>query len=387
MSTTTPNKSTTAHVLEPQPQQRLFIRWIVICVFVLSNVLNFVDRLLLAASAPAVRNDLGLSNFEYGSAVSVFSITYALMAPVAGLVVDRVGLTIGAILAVGVWSVGGISTGFVTSLTGLMLCRAVLGLGEAASLPFLSKANATFLPVAQWGLAGAVGAIALTVGSVSAPLLTAAFAPSWRAPFILAGVLGIVWILLWILTARTLGASLRPQNEMTAESRQTVPELLRDRRMWLVVLAYPLVSIVFIVWQNWTTVFLVQQYGLAPQVANRAFAWIPPIFATAGGFFNGWLVYRWIRQGKQPITARTLACKYAAPLFLISLTIPYLPTPSLAIAAVAVALFACQMVISSLVILPIDLWGPGRAAFGISLLACSFSLLQTFVSPLIGGSV
>jgi ACS family hexuronate transporter-like MFS transporter len=359
-------------------------RWIVVGVFVLSNVLNFVDRLLLASSAPAIRGELHLSNFDYGRVVSVFSIAYAFMAPIAGLVVDRLGLTLGAVLAVGLWSIAGIGTGFVSNVGELMLCRAILGMAEAASLPFLSKANATFLPTSEWGLAGAAGAVALTVGSVSAPLMTASFSPSWRSPFVLTGALGFVWILVWTLTARSLKRLPAYSARRLETPGKSVRELLKDARIWRVIVAYPLVSIVLIVWQNWTTLFLVQQFHLSPQLANQEFAWIPPIFATAGGFFNGWLVYRWIRSGMIPISARALVCKWAAPLFAVSLAIPYLETATMAIAGVAAALFACQIVISSLVILPIDLWGPSRAAFGISLLACSFSLLQTFVSPLIG---
>jgi len=43
--------------------------------------------------------------------------------------------------------------------------------------------------------------------------------------------------------------------------------------------------------------------------------------------------------------------------------------------------------VGSLNIMPIDMFGPGRAAFTMSLLACSYSLMQTFVSPLVGASV
>ena len=44
-------------------------------------------------------------------------------------------------------------------------------------------------------------------------------------------------------------------------------------------------------------------------------------------------------------------------------------------------------VIGSLNVIPLDLFGPGRAAFSMSLLGCAYSLMQTFVSPLIGSSV
>jgi sugar phosphate permease len=144
---------------------------------------------------------------------------------------------------------------------------------------------------------------------------------------------------------------------------------------------------VFILWLNWTTVYLVQVHHLTQTAANRNFAWIPPIFGTLGGLFSGLLAFRWIRRGMDALQARVRICILCAPLFVITAVIPYLHSASLAIAAVALSLFACQSVIGSLNVIPLDLFGLGRAAFSISLLGCAYSLMQTFVSPLIGSSV
>src|SRR5207249_4271830 len=68
------------------------LRWIVLSIFVLSTALNYLDRLLLAALAPTLKSEFQLSNTQYGGLISVFSIVYAVMAPVAGWFIDRVGL-------------------------------------------------------------------------------------------------------------------------------------------------------------------------------------------------------------------------------------------------------------------------------------------------------
>jgi len=359
--------------------------WLAVGVFILSNVLNFLDRQVLAAVAPTLRQAFHLSNTQYGALVSAFSLAYALMTPFAGLFVDRVGLSAGVVSAISVWSLAGMSTGLVRTYPGLLASRAALGLGEACSLPFLSKANASYLPAAEWGLANAAGSVAVTLGSIAAPLLVARVSPlyGWRSAFLISGALGFVWILLWWLTARRIPA--RPQ----AASSPTVPlrQVLRDRRFGGVVAAYALIMTVFILWLNWTTIYLVQQHHLTQTAANRSFAWIPPIFLALGGLFNGWLAFRWIRRGMDGLHARMRICLLCAPFFLISALVPYLPSPALAIGAICLALFTCQTVISSLNVIPLDLFGPGRAAFSISLLACAYSLMQTFVSPLIGASV
>jgi len=68
-----------------------WLRWLVLSVFVVSTALNYLDRLLLAALAPTLKSEFHLSNTQYGGVISVFSIVYALAAPVAGWFIDRVG--------------------------------------------------------------------------------------------------------------------------------------------------------------------------------------------------------------------------------------------------------------------------------------------------------
>jgi ACS family hexuronate transporter-like MFS transporter len=362
------------------------LRWLAIGVFVLANVLNFLDRQVLAAVAPTLKQTFHLSNTQYGTLVSAFSLAYAVTTPFAGLFVDRIGLNAAVITAIAMWSAASISTGAVTGYGGLLISRASLGLGEACALPILSKANASYMRPSEWGLANAAGSVTLTIGSVAAPLLVAWVAPSygWRSVFVISGSLGLLWLVLWWFTARRI-----PTTRTAAVASLLVPlrKVLRDRRLLGVAIAYPLVMTVFILWLNWTTVYLVQEHHMTQMAANQNFAWIPPIFGTLGGLFSGWLAFHWIRRGMDALQARVRICILCAPLFIVTAIIPYLHSASLAIAAVALSLFACQSVIGSLNVIPLDLFGLGRAAFSISLLGCAYSLMQTFVSPLIGASV
>jgi MFS family permease len=182
------------------------LRWIAISVFVLMNVLNFLDRGLLSANGPTVKSEFTLSNTQYAEMISAFSIIYALVAPFAGALLDRMGLTRTVGAAVVTWSLGSAATGITRTFRGLLLSRAVLGVGEAAALPCLSKASALYLPPAEWGLANAVGSITVTAGIVAAPLLAAIMSPryGWRSAFILSGVLGIIWVALWLFSSRLI---------------------------------------------------------------------------------------------------------------------------------------------------------------------------------------
>src|SRR5258706_235994 len=121
---------------------RIPLRWIAIGIFAFFSTLNYLDRQLLAAAAPAVKSEFHIGNTEYGQLISVFSIVYAFMAPLAGLFIDRVGLNAGVSIAVLVWSIAGAATGLTNSFRGLMACRAVLCVAEAAGIPCFRKSKA-----------------------------------------------------------------------------------------------------------------------------------------------------------------------------------------------------------------------------------------------------
>lgn len=102
---------------------------------VLSTALSFVDRQVLAALAPLLKDEFHLTNEGYGYIVSAFSIAYAICAPAAGLLIDRVGLNVGITAAVGLWSVAGVATSFAGGLGSLLACRAALGVAEYSQTP------------------------------------------------------------------------------------------------------------------------------------------------------------------------------------------------------------------------------------------------------------
>jgi len=102
------------------PRAPLPGRWFVISIFFLSSSINYLDRQSLATLAPLFRAEFQLTNADYGWIVAAFSLTYAAAAPFAGLAIDRIGLNRGISLAIGLWSLAGIATGFTRGLTGLV---------------------------------------------------------------------------------------------------------------------------------------------------------------------------------------------------------------------------------------------------------------------------
>ena len=361
------------------------LRWLVLSVFVLSTALNYLDRLLLAALAPTLKSEFHLSNAQYGGVISVFSIVYALTAPVAGWFIDRVGLNAGITVSMAVWSAAGMATGWTRSFGGLLASRTVLGIGEAAGIPCAGKANGVYLQPRELAFGTALNQVGITIGSIAAPLMVAAMAPvyGWRSAFVVCGALGFVWIPVWWATTTRLPA--KPE-EATA-ARGGIANILRDRRIWGLAAANALVMTLYTLWTNWTTVYFVEQHHLTEIQANEHFAWIPPVFATLGGFAGGWMAFRSIRSGADAVGARLRICWLAAAVLLLTAAVPLMPTPALAAVLISFSFFWCLAISTNLYAMPIDFFGAGHAAFGVSILTASYGLMQTVLSPLIGAMV
>ncbi len=357
-------------------------RWLVLAVFVLSSAINYLDRQTLATLKPVLCAEFHLSNADYGWILAAFSLTYAASAPFAGMLTDRIGLNRAITLAVGVWSCAGIATGLTSSLPGLVGCRAVLGTAEAAGVPAAGKAIHQYLPPAERALGNAVNQAGISVGLIVAPPLAIWIAQrtDWRAAFVTTGILGLLWIPVWNWMAHHAGPVATPQAPAAAT------ELLHDPRLWAFVAANALSMTGYSLWTNWTTAYLVDVRHLT-LVQSAWIAWIPPLFALAGGFAGGWLSLRLVNRGILPMQARLRVCLLAAVLSLATAAIPLAPTAAWAAAGISCSIFAVSAFSVNMYTLPLDAFGGERAAFAVSILVASYGALQAIVSPLFGKTI
>ena len=360
-------------------------RWLVILVVTVSSALNYLDRQLLPAFAPELREECSLNNAEYGLLLAAFSLTYAISAPFAGAFIDRAGLNRGLCTVVVFWSVAGMATGLAPAFLGLLLTRGALGVAQAGGVPGTGKSVATYLQPGERALGTATTQIGLSMGAVAAPLVAASVgaAYGWRPAFLLAGMLGILWIPAWVAITRRIP----PAGAVEHPRPRTAFGLVRDRRLWLLVAATLFYMTLYSLWSNWTTVFLVEEHGLSLGEANGRLAWIPPLFANAGGLFGGWLSFRWVRGGMGVVKARVRVCWLSALCLLATLLVPYAPSAGLATVLVCLSFFWVTAMSVNVYALPLDVFGAASAAFATSVLTGAYGVMQTFVSPLIGALV
>ena len=175
----------------------------------------------------------------------------------------------------------------------------------------------------------AVNQLGITLGMMGAPLLAGwvALQYGWRAAFVATGLIGFLWIPLWLATARRI----RPGAASTAAP--PVGDMIRDPRLWGLAMANVLMMTVYSLWTNWTTLYLVTAHSLSQVEANQRLAWIPPVFASLGGLAGGWLSMRWARAGVEVQEARMRASLVSALFLLATAAVPWMPNAGWATAA------------------------------------------------------
>jgi ACS family hexuronate transporter-like MFS transporter len=205
-----------------------------------------------------------------------------------------------------------------------------------------------------------------------------AVAYGWRSAFVATGVIGLVWIPLWRRVSR-----LSPAASATLAGAPAPTGMLRDRRLWAFLAANAISMIGYSLWTGWTTLYLIDVHKLT-LVEAAWYAWIPPVFAAAGGAAGGWASLRAIERGRPPLEARFRVCLAASALSLAAAAIPLASSPALASAGISLAIFAVSAFSVNMYSMPLDAFGGARAAFAVSTLVSSYGAVQALVSPLFG---
>jgi MFS family permease len=358
-----------------------WLRWVAYGVFVISSTLNYLDRQLVNTLAPLIMAEMHFSQTGFGFLISAFSITYAVSSLLAGWILDRVGLNRAISAAVSWWSLAAIGTGLVTGLPGLVTCRAALGLGESAGVPAAGKVNAMYLRPAERAIGTAGNQIGLSLGLAIAPLcIGVALAHSWRTPFVFTGLLGFVWILVWLAVQRAIP----PEHSVESSTgKRSNWSILGDRALVLVVIANVLWMGAYSLWSNWTTLYLVHVHHVTLK-ESASYVWIPPLVSNVGGFFGGWLSLRWIKRSMEPLAARRNAVWVSAFGATLTLFLPLAPDARWATAIISLSFFFALAGSVNIYAIPIDLYGARHSGLAISALTCAFGALQTVLSPIIG---
>lgn len=158
------------------------------------NLLNYLDRYLLAGIVAPLQQSLGATQTEIGFLTSAFLLVYMIAAPVFGLAARRTSRP--HLLAVGIfiWSAATLASGFVHTLFQLLLLRALVGIGEAAYSTLGPALIAGHYTPQRRASALSIFYAAIPIGTALSYITSGILAEhwGWRSVFIAGGVPGLL---------------------------------------------------------------------------------------------------------------------------------------------------------------------------------------------------
>lgn len=298
-------------------------------VLTLLNFLNYIDRQVLPAVAPAIQRDLGLTDTEIGAMEAALLLSFTVLAPVFGWLGDRYSRVRLMAVAAVIWS---IATGLAAwvdrwpilppglnlklpffgvlaiSSVALGLCaiRTMVGVGESSYSTITPTLIADYFPKQKRATVLGVFQAAIPMGFALGYVLGAVLAHyfGWRLAFMLVGAPGlIVAIFVWKLREPQRGARDLPTEE---PGRQVVTESTVDKASWwqttrrilstrdwlLSTAGYSALTFVLGAFATWATLMLARDKQMSETAAAVVLGVVTLLAGATGTFGGGWIADR-----------------------------------------------------------------------------------------------
>jgi ACS family hexuronate transporter-like MFS transporter len=330
------------------------IRWWIVWALFGSTVINYISRQTFSVLAPMITQELHLSHTDLSRIFSAFQISYAGMWLIGGVMLDIVGTRLGLALAVIWWSVVSMVTGLANSVGSFGAFRFLLGIGEGCNWPGASKTVAEWFPAKERGVAVAIFDSGSSVGGAIASLAVpwVAILLGWRYAFVMSGLLGFLWLIVWLAIYHPLARHPRVTAEERAliEAGRDTPtqssgrgwarwlSLLKQSNVWGIVLGRSLTDPIWWFYIFWLPQYLSDARGFSlKQIA--AFGWLPFVAADIGNFTGGLASGFLIKRAMPVVRARKWVCVISSFPMLAGIPAARVHNPYAAIALISLAVW------------------------------------------------
>jgi ACS family hexuronate transporter-like MFS transporter len=359
-------------------------RWGILAFAVASVIINGFDRQMVAMLKPDILADFGWDDADYGRLASLFQLGSVGTLLFAGWFLDRVGLKWGYAIGNGAWSLVTLLHVAVTSFGGFIALRVALGASESIQTPAAVKSVASYFPQKETSLALGIVNAAPNVGAIVVPLAipAMALAVGWRMSFILVGVVGLVWVLVWLVARPP-----RPPETVSIRALEAPDtgwgDLLKDRRVHGFMLAKVLTDQMWWLMMFWLPDFFMRTFGLTSAEVARPTAFVY-VLAMAGALTSGWLAGRMIEGGVPAAQARMRVLLGYGTIALIAPLALFAGDLWLAALLIGIVLFAHQGFSTNLFACVVDVFPARRVASVVSMGALAGNLWGAAVLEITG---
>lgn len=325
---------TTAAEAAPAAQDATMTRrrWVICALLFTAVVINYVDRQMLGVLKPFMSDEMGWSETNYADIVFYFQAAYAVSYLLFGAFVDRVGAKIGYAAAFVIWQIAHIAHAGASTLQQFFLVRLLLGVGEGGNFPGGVKAVTEWFPKKERAFATGIFNAGANIGAVITPLVAPAImlAYGWRAAFIITGVIGMFWIVAWLVMYRSPEQEKKVNAAELAHIRQDPEDtdvkvgwfsVLPKRETWAYAIGKFLIDPVWWMLLFWLPDFFKKTFDLNVAMFGIVLAAVY-LISDVGSVAGGWMSSKMMKSGRSLNASRKitmLVCALATlPYFFIT---------------------------------------------------------------------
>jgi MFS transporter, ACS family, aldohexuronate transporter len=293
------------------------LRWYICALLFFASTINYVDRQVIATLKPMLQKEGIWDESGYSLVIIAFQTAYAIGMVIAGRVMDWLGTRKGFSLSVIFWSIAAIGHALASTILGFGFWRFALGLGESGNFPASIKTVAEWFPKKERALATGIFNAGTNVGILVAaaivPPITLAF--GWRWTFVITGLLGFLWLAVWLAIYRRPEEHTRLSQEEKAHIQSDPPDkdaripwlrLFPHRQTWAFAVGKFMTDPIWWIYLFWLPDFLNKNYGI--DLKNIGLPLIVVyVIADIGSVAGGWLSSTLIKRGWTINSARKTA--------------------------------------------------------------------------------
>lgn len=249
-------------------------KWLLVGMLWFAYFLNQGDRQIFNTVIPLIKTDLGLTDYDIGDVVMIFTVVYGILVPVSGFLGDLVSRKWIVIWSLLIFSVGTLCTGFSGGIVLLIVFRSIAtGGGEAFYFPAAtsllsqlhSNTRATALSIHQTSLYVGIIASGFISGYIGEHY-------GWRAAFYVFGTIGVIWAIICMFvmqnTAMPTTQATTASEENKIKFSKMLAAILKKETFFCLALAFACQCFVNVGYNTWMPSYLHEKYGMSLSMAG-----------------------------------------------------------------------------------------------------------------------